>query len=659
MPAKIGFSMKKQNNKYKLVPVAILFILILVVIANLNGYHFLSLVEGVKVLGLSNIGVVSNYQGYVSNTGWWIATVGLGGGQTLNVNSKAFSQANSSYICNSQCQNNNVQFTTDYSYLEYDAKGSGLPFNIYNITYLSYGQKSLSYDTCYGSLTGANNPTTTSTGSPISFGGCLIGMGGADINYVNACSAAGGIPLVQGGYLSGTWGCYAIVGTPYAYGYQLNSPKFRWQVTVSINGQSSTINDSQASVNSNPNLILFNDGSVYSSQQAPSPQTYLVQFKSNNTVLQAVGTAPNVQTLISGYNSTLTTCIDNIVNAESGSSAGYTLPEVHGCLTTADSNVRSAILTNVGNTQFANSTLIYSSSSPISSNQGDVVGVKLNDPTMLYTTPLITLLIKANDVGLYLGVSNFSLSSPSISSFRSMASGSAYVTVTNAGQAAGGFIVTPSGTNGDTFTPSSFSGYLNAGNSQTAIFTVNNNNDITSNTTISDTFTVCPNPNPNGASACHSISASHTLVPACTNNTQFNQGNCQALPQPSIPTTSLPNGGGGGTSTIMLCNGNTGQGCSGTPTTPIPYTLIIILMFIAIIVYWLINRNKPRNGYSSSTRRKSVGASGIKLSNNQITLLIVGVIIAILIFSGWFWIILILAFVLAIITIVLKLLFRI
>ena len=403
---------------------AVIVAALIVAFAFLNPLH-LSLavgVSGVTVTGIGQVAVQSNWQG-VSGP-WWLASIALGGGQTLNVQnlggasySASYLNTNSSYVCGTSCQSDNMQITATKSFLKYTAQTAGTLVNEYYIAYAGNGNINIGpYQSCVGAVPGSFTSATTTSGQIIQFSTCLYGGPQTYINYGKACTAAGGIPLNQ--YQGSQWvGCYQLNTISYANVYGLTSAAPEYTVQVKLNNQQTSISNNMSSNTTNQNIWIYNVGSGFTTQSSPSETTvsliqylpltgniggftqsipaYTVNIEGNGGqgVLGTIGSCENVLTGSGGAFPTAT----NYATAQAAVNA------TNNC-------IKGAFHQSYVNTQFANSSIIYGSGG-WTSLQGPVIGIMLPDPSMLYTRPNIVLAIKASQVGLYLGITNISLQS--------------------------------------------------------------------------------------------------------------------------------------------------------------------------------------------------------------------------------------------------------
>lgn len=531
-------------------------------------------VSGVSVVGLQNVGVYSNVNGQAGT--WWLATALLGGGQTLNAQgqggqtvSASTLNTNSSYVCGTTCQQDNLQISALYSYVLYGAQAAGTGVYSYNISYQGFGNNEVYYQTCYGGpIYGTSGMVNTynRTNQLVNFAGCANGAARALAyqNYNQSCRGISGVPLVINttpGYTFYAWigsinvlsgqneGCFQLNSVPYATIYGLNSAAAKYGIRVTMNGQSSMITDTQQQNTSNPNLILYNIGSGFSPQTAPSETTVsLVQYSRNQSIFIEGNSGTGILSEISG-----------VINPFQSAFGNYkTLASAQNATVLVNKQQASYLVNSYVNTQFASSCLVTSTNpcAPTGSS-GTLQGLRLNDSQMLYTRPEITMLIKASVVGLYIGIAQVNMTSVQLSAFRSGSTGTAYVQIKNIGSAQGGYTVTPTSSSTQ-ITPSYQSGTLSPGQQQTLTFTLNNNAQVSSNTTQSVQFQACSN-----GSNCQTITASYTLVPACNTNQQYNAGNCVALTTITTPTTTVPVTGQGQQSVnqTIPCNPQTGANC--------------------------------------------------------------------------------------------------
>lgn len=599
--------------KYALYILAIAIVLIAAYeLLHLNGLATI-VPTGVTVTGLGQVSVLSNWQG-VSGP-WWLASVALGGGQTLNVQNLGGAQysasqlnTNSSYVCGTSCQNNNLQISAPQSYIRYLVSSAGTLINEYYIANLDNGQASITYETCAGAVIGSYQSTTISSGQLFEVPLCFEQSQNIQTaqNYATACKKFKGIPLAQ--YEGSNFaGCYQLNTVSYANVYGLAPEQPEYTVQVTLNGQSTSIDNNMSSNTTNPNIWLYNIGSGFSTQAAPSETTVsLVQYLPITGTAGFTQSVPSYTVQIEGNGGQgIVSAIGAYQNSLQGTFPQQTTyVAATQLINQTNLEITGSLHSSYVNTQFANSTIIYGSGGFFSTG-GSVLGLKINDLPMLYTRPNIVLAIKASQVGLYLGVSKMNITSLSIGSFRSGSTSTAYVQVQNTGSAQGGYTVSfnaGESSSGISSTPAQQSGTLGTGSQQTLSFGINDNANINSNTTQSIAFTVCPQPQVSGGPACQTVVKSFTLVPQCQNNQQFNAGTCQTLTTITAPTTSIPqsqknvSGGSSTATTTIPCNANVNATCVPPNQPSTDWTLIaivlIIVVAIIIIAYFALKKGK-------------------------------------------------------------------
>lgn len=623
---------------------------------------------GVTVSGLGSVSVLSNYAGLAGP--WWLAAVSLGGGQTLNVQNLSGANfpanainTNSSYICGTSCQKNNIQFSVLHSWLDYGASSAGIPIDVYYISYLTKAS-SITYQSCIGNSLGGVQTTTTATNQQISFENCLGSVQTSYANYNAACTSAGGNPFGSGptfttgngGQEYQSVGCYQLNTIAYANIYGLSSPATQYTIKATVDTQSVVISNNQSNNATNPNFIITNLGSGFTPQQDPSETTIsLLQYLPlSGAVGGIVNVVPAYTAKIEGGSST------GLGSTESAFMSGLqgTFPQepnlaaAYQAVNLTNKNLAGALVASYVNTPFQNASILYASTGETGefyTTSGSVTGVMLPDQQMLYTRPNLILQIKASSVGLYEGVTTINITSISIPTFRSGSTTTATVAITNTGNAQGGYTISFNSTSSSSgLTSSSYqSGILGVKNQTTANFTINDNANINANAQQSIAFTACPNPQIAG-SKCSTMVKSFTLEPACKGTQQLNNGNCTALTTITTPTTTTQ-------TTTTICQNVLGCGGTTTATTVTttipcnPYnvtgtcgptmggwtdtdTLIVIAIIAVIAIAYLATRKKG----GRSVRRR-VGPP-FKLTNNMLYLIfgiVIFVILGIYQLIGW------------------------
>jgi len=563
------------------------FVLIAAVIAvlffsgNLQSFSLASTGQGITLIGLSNINVLSSYAGFAGP--WWSATVALGGTQTLNIKSQQLTNGNSSLICDTNCQQQNAKISETYGYVLYKAKLSGTAISEYTVNALNFNKTYLTYQSCIGQFPGSTASQTTPTGQPVYFGGCSGGGLSSYQSYYDKCTGAGGLPLIYTrvpgffNYVNAAVACYQVYGVPYAQVYGLNPAQFKYGVQACTSGSGSSctsINDTMNSNTSNPNLLIYNIGNGFAQSAAPSETTVsLVSFTNSSNTYHIVG----------GSGTGLTSEVSSFYNGYSFSQQ-YTYYNATTNLNTVNRQIVAALTNSYVNTAFANSS--------VQLQNGALVGIKLPDPQGIYVRPVVNLLIKAASVGLYLGVSQMNITNIQTYNFKSGFDSTFLVTVKNNGGAQGGFTLTANpGATSTSFTPPSQSGTLSPGQTATQSFIINNNANVNANTSQQISFTVCPNPQ--GNLQCQTVKASYTLSPQCNLNINFNAGNCTPL-----VTTTVPGQSSASTTTIP-CNPQTGEGCNIPPPPATPSNLweyIVAAVVIIVVAGALLGSKRKKRG---------------------------------------------------------------
>ena len=546
----------------------------------------------------------------------------MGGGQSINIDqtAHAFIPSNSNFTCiNSSCQNDNLQITQSNVGLEYPINLAGSSIENYRLTYLNYGNSYLTYQSCIGQIFGGFASQTTPTSQPINFP-CALGRQQTYDNYQQACKNSNGIYLVinttevPGQTFVNYVACYQIVSTIMGQIFQVKSAEPQYQVSVSLNGQVSSINQSIQQNMSNPNIQLINVGSGFYSQDAPSPDISLLSM--NNT-----------DKIISGASTTIMTEISAFKDTElSGVQVNYigqneTLSSFSNAILKIDTYEYGVLQNSTVNTQFATAQL------QTQSQFGGIptgFGIFLPDPTNNYVRPTITMLIKASYVGLYEGFTSFVLQNSNLpSQIRSGSTATGYITIVNNGTISGGYIVTPSSQQGISFTPDTpQQGVLNPGQQQTISFKLNDNTNVSSNTTVQYQIQVCGN----GYTNCKTYNEGFILSPECNNINNFNTANCRSLVTTAPPVTTIPGTQTttGTTTTLPICNNSNQINCSCSNNqnncnnnNNIGLGWYILAGFGALIIIYLLTKRNGGGGYNNNNYNRRYNRSNNRNNYNN------------------------------------------
>jgi hypothetical protein len=534
--------------------------------------------QGLKLLGMSSVYIASNFSGtapyHFFQGSWWVATAIVGGLENINVNQPGSSFApNQSYVCNASCQKNNLQIQTTFNKIFYPVTSSGTPIDSYYIAYLGNSNPvQLTFNTCpFGSS------TTVLSNQPQYFSKCdLVGVESAALSYTNACTAKGGRPLQVDG-TGFDWGCYELVALPVAYVYQMEAGQVHQGVSVTLNGQTETVNSQNNTFNDTlPDMAVYYlsyaPGSLNGALPSPSDGTGTSVLVIANASLASRLNKPNASAILEG--GVLQSQVSSLQNNINGKWGGeVSLAQAASDVQSFQLSEQGLFVQNQPNSEFAGAAFAGTQQPSLFNNFASYVPtyVVINDSQSHYAAAEVQLLIQAQSLGLYLGSSTFSITSTQLSAFRSGYTSILSVGLQNTGSSQGGFQLTVTPNQGTVSSaPEEVTGSLNPGQMATEQFTIGDNEQsIAANSNVSRSVTVklCSLQN-----QCSSKVVYFSVLNPCQNNVAFNAGTCQAATTVPFPTTSVPGGQNSSTTTVQPCNPLTGQFCpaqcppSGSPT---------------------------------------------------------------------------------------------
>ncbi len=543
---------------------------------------FLS-ISGVQVLGLSNVAILSNYNGLSGP--WWIATAVLGGGQQLYVNGEAqgpgssriqtssstLASVNSSYNGSSQAQL--ISITLLKNQLWYPASvSSGAEFYQYQLEAAQNSgvQSTVTFTTCGGS---SGTQVSVPSGQEYSFyNQCTLDgivenpapYVDAVNNYAHACASLGSssqldfMVVTSTGVVSGIQGgqptvpytaeCDQYTATSKALLYELSSPRYNSTVGINVNGQSVELGSLTNTTVTTPNLIATYITSTAGSQQTPSEtQVSVIQYLNStpSTIVNYISSSELTGIQTGLYNYIRNQQFSNLTLGEAQSEIAQINGEQIG-LAYQQSN----------SGQFNGATFSTSSINFFGINAPYKIDyVVINDPNGVYTRPEIQIAVKASLLGIFLGVGGLKVNNFTVQNFNSGGQGVADLKVTNNGTVAGGYtaqlINIPSGI---TISGGEEEQTINPGSSSNFQWTFGSSLTNTQSEIQNVGYRVCST----YSNQCVTGSASFTLGSICNTNQGYIYCNPQShnVTNSTIQENGSVSGGSGGASNPPTCSSN-------------------------------------------------------------------------------------------------------
>jgi hypothetical protein len=610
---------KKKDENTFIIILILGFALLLAYNNGLLGQKItLSLVPtGYSLYGFTNVSILSNVNGLQSGP-WWEASVTLTGSdiaQTLTPSQILNNTMNhSSYTC-SNCQSQQLIIHSNYNYIQYNLQGAPTQIQTYSVGPLGNGNTELTFQSCNGAIYGLVSQTLYT--SQILQVSCLPPDGTQGTiqtaqNYINACKNAGGYPLMVYGsmpsqnsgknvpitisflispqigvitYLASILfspnlgiSCNQLYTNKVATVYQAGElGNLESSVTVSLGNSTITDNFStdgaNMQVSQNGDLAVQYMGSFTSAGET-FPITVPAVVVKNNSAVFFTGSLSNILQAESSANTSI------LGDMESGA---FNYTQIIQEVINDNNNIKGAIL---------NEDSQYTGFKYVASSNGAPLYLLYNDSNLKIFAPMLAIFVKGTKLGLVFSSSQLKLTSLHVSNFTSRGTGVMNVTFENIGNVGGSYHVYVTAANSTVTPENGYDGFLENGQSATLNFTIQNNNNITKNTTELDLVHIC-----NANNQCGVYGAKYTLEPACAGGAAFNPNTCTPLKSIVKNTSATTNGVG-----VTPIN-NTQQNNPNSfniPPSDYGYIGLGLILIIAIFIYFKNKGGSSAGGYSSA-----------------------------------------------------------
>lgn len=334
--------------------------------------------------------------------------------------------------------------------------------------------------------------------------------------------------------------CWYIYQHPYGTIIEPQSPTIWQDVAGSVNGQQLEVNNANPiSQSSNWQLRLLNPS--YTAQSVPSTGdigTVIFTYNSSGTHEFLIS-----QTPLSSFKDVYAAANMTIGHMYSNISQYGEIPTLNGL------EYYVGFVDGLYKNYTTKLPLSYNNN-PISLNSSYII---LGDNNSVYAHPALQVLVNVSYMGIYIPVSNFSITGTKAAVVRSSSINTTYITIKNVGQVQGSAQVSASCISNPCYI--SFTGVqsqgsqnLAVGQSQTLGFVIAGvyNNQSSYQSIVQ--FKVC-----SSANNCEVANATETTEPVCTGTAIYNSGNCVSQSNVNQPsTTSIQ-----GRTTIGLGNSTT------------------------------------------------------------------------------------------------------